>query len=70
MFLLPCIIHWRQRHFVVVYKIKDDKIWIADPAVGLVKFSKDEFIKNWATTVSDGKQSGLVLIIEPTPAFI
>jgi len=22
---LPCIVHWRQNHFVVVYKIKDNK---------------------------------------------
>jgi ATP-binding cassette subfamily B protein len=66
---LPCIIHWRQRHFIVVYKIKDEKIWAADPAVGLVKFTREEFIQNWATTVVDGKPSGLVLIIEPTPSL-
>ena len=65
----PCIVHWRQKHFVVVYKIKKDKIWIADPAVGLIKFSRDEFVQNWASTVVDGKPAGLVLIIEPTPAL-
>jgi ATP-binding cassette, subfamily B, bacterial len=66
---LPCIVHWRQKHFIVVYKIKDDKIWVADPAVGLVKFEREEFIRNWASTVADGKPAGLVLIIEPTPAL-
>jgi ATP-binding cassette subfamily B protein len=66
---LPCIIHWRQKHFIVVYKIKKDQIWAADPAVGLVKFSREEFVRNWASTVIDGKQSGLCLIIEPTPAL-
>ena len=66
---LPCIVHWRQKHFIVVYKIKKDKIWAADPAVGLVKFSSEEFIRNWASTVIDGKQAGLCLIIEPTPAL-
>jgi ATP-binding cassette subfamily B protein len=65
----PCIIHWRQKHFVVVYKIKNDKIWIADPATGLIKFSRDEFVQNWASTVVDGKPAGLILIIEPTPAL-
>jgi len=65
----PCIVHWRQKHFVVVYKIKNDKIWIADPAVGLIKFSRDEFVQNWASTVVDGKPAGLILIIEPTPAL-
>ncbi|HEX7494715.1 MAG TPA: peptidase domain-containing ABC transporter [Bacteroidales bacterium] len=65
----PCIVHWRQKHFVVVYKIRNDKIWIADPAVGLMKFSRDEFVQNWASTVVDGKPAGLILIIEPTPAL-
>jgi len=66
---LPCIVHWRQKHFVVVYKIKKDKIWVADPAVGLIKYDREEFNKNWASTVIDGKPAGLVLIIEPTPAL-
>ena len=24
---LPCIVHWNQRHFVVVYKIKKRRAW-------------------------------------------
>ncbi len=66
---LPCIVHWRQRHFVVVYKISNDKVWIADPATGLLTFSRGEFEKNWATTLTEGKQTGLALVIEPTPAL-
>ena len=66
---MPCIVHWRQKHFIVVYKIKNEKIWVADPAVGLIKFTREEFVKNWASTVFDGKPAGLVLIIEPTPAL-
>jgi len=66
---LPCIVHWRQRHFIVVYKIKDNKIWAADPAVGLIKLNREEFVRNWASTLSDGRPAGLVLIIEPTPAL-
>ncbi len=66
---LPCIVHWRQRHFIVVYKIKNDKIWVADPAIGLVKYTREEFLRNWAVTLTEGEQSGLVLIIEPTPAL-
>ncbi|MCX6325243.1 MAG: peptidase domain-containing ABC transporter [Bacteroidia bacterium] len=66
---LPCIVHWRQKHFIVVYKIKNDKIWVADPAVGLVKYNREEFVKSWASTIADGKPAGLVLIIEPTPAL-
>ena len=66
---LPCIVHWKQRHFIVVYKIKNNRIWAADPAVGLVKYDKEEFIRNWTSTMADGKPAGLVLIIEPTPSF-
>lgn len=66
---LPCIVHWRQKHFVVVYRIKNDKVWIADPAIGLIKCLREEFEKKWATTLTDGKQNGLALIIEPTPAL-
>jgi ATP-binding cassette, subfamily B, bacterial len=66
---MPCIVHWRQRHFIVVYKIKNGKIWVADPAIGLVSYTSDEFIRNWAATKTDGKPVGLVLIIEPTPAL-
>jgi ATP-binding cassette, subfamily B, bacterial len=66
---LPCIVHWRQKHFVVVYKIKNDKVWVADPAVGFITFTREEFVKNWTSTVVDEKPVGLVLIIEPTPEF-
>lgn len=66
---LPCIVHWKQKHFVVVYKIRKDTVWVADPAVGLVKYSREEFIDNWSSSLSGGKQVGLVLIIEPSPAL-
>ncbi len=66
---LPCIVHWRQRHFIVVYKIRKGTVWAADPAFGLVRYDREEFIKNWASTVSDGKPAGLVLIMEPSPAL-
>jgi ATP-binding cassette subfamily B protein len=66
---LPCIVHWRQKHFVVVYKIKNDKLWVADPAFGLVRYNRQEFISSWSGTVLDGENVGLVLILEPTPAL-
>ena len=66
---LPCIVHWRQKHFVVVYKISGDKIWIADPATGLLKIDRKEFLSNWSAGVADGERIGLVLILEPMPAL-
>lgn len=66
---LPCIVHWNQKHFVVVYRIHKDKILVADPASGIATMSRDDFITGWATTLTDGKRTGLALIIEPTTAL-
>ncbi|MCP4667251.1 MAG: hypothetical protein GY849_12890 [Deltaproteobacteria bacterium] len=46
---LPAVAHWDQQHFVVVYRIKKDQVYIADPAHGLLKYSKKEFLKHWAS---------------------
>lgn len=67
--LLPCIAHWRQNHFIVVYKIKKDTVYVSDPAHGLVKYTKDEFLSGWASTKKDGEDQGLCLLLEPTPDF-
>ncbi len=63
---LPCIAHWNQNHFVVIHKIKRGVIYVADPAHGLLKYPQEEFIKSW---VSDGKDDGILLLLEPTPDF-
>lgn len=46
---LPCVIHWDQKRFVVLYKIKKGKYYIADPTIGLVKYSEQEFTSGWGT---------------------
>lgn len=66
---MPCIVHWRQRHFVVVYKIKNDIIYVSDPAHGLVRYIKQEFLKSWLSTKSEGEEEGIALLLEPTPDF-
>ena len=63
---LPCIAHWNQDHFIVIYKIKKNKIYVSDPAHGLLIYSKEEFSKCW---ISDGKEEGILLLMEPTPDF-
>ncbi len=67
--LLPCIAHWKQRHFVVVYKIKKDKVYVADPGHGLVIYTKEEFLRGWISTRKEGEEQGLCLLLEPTPDF-
>ena len=66
---LPCIVHWYQQHFVVVYKIQRDKVFVADPAAGLLTYTKEEFNKGWRSTKGNGQEEGVSLILEPLPAF-
>jgi ATP-binding cassette subfamily B protein len=116
---LPCIVHWNQRHFVVVYDIKktqglfrglltqgrstghraqstgqtmnteppysgpepssseaelsglqdDARVYVADPAAGLLRYTKAEFCKCWYSTKNDGIDEGTALLLEPTPEF-
>ena len=41
----PCIVHWQQQHYVVVYKISSKKVFVADPAIGKIKYSHEDFKK-------------------------
>ncbi len=67
---LPVIVHWKQNHFVVVYKIKRDRVHISDPAFGQTVLSKEEFLKGWISTRKDGEAKGSVLLLQPTPDFL
>lgn len=124
---LPCIVHWDQNHFVVVYAIKGASgnwlsrikggkaprrdtgidnvvtppfiadfqinegqiiippspipqplapgpalkgtVYVADPARGLLTYSATEFCEHWLSSQTNGSQEGVVLLLEPTPAF-
>lgn len=64
---LPCILHWNQNHFVVLYKIRRGKYYISDPSSGLVTFTEEEFSKNWFSTRQ--LHAGLSLVLSPGPDF-
>lgn len=66
---VPFIVHWGQNHFVVVYRIKRDSVYVADPEAGLVCYTVAEFKSKWATSVYEGEPCGIVLLLEPTPTF-
>ena len=67
---LPCILHWNQNHFVVLYKVKNcTTFYVADPGKGLVKYYLKEFKKHWISTKSDGEEKGIAMFIEPTSEF-
>ncbi len=67
---LPCILHWNQNHFVVLYRVKKGKkFYVADPGKGLVTYDLEEFKKHWISTSSNGEDDGIVMFLETTPAF-
>ena len=79
----PCIIHWKGNHFVVLYKIKkvrrlfsiftkvsgEEKVYISDPAHGLLTYTKTEFLKNWLSSNEPDGENGITLLVETTPDF-
>ncbi|GHS88396.1 hypothetical protein FACS1894201_09850 [Bacteroidia bacterium] len=75
---LPCIVHWKQNHFVVVYdvKVKTQKdgifagtVAVADPGHGLIHYTVEEFCNGWLSNKNDGNEEGIALLLEPTPSF-
>ncbi|MCM1140227.1 MAG: peptidase domain-containing ABC transporter [Muribaculum sp.] len=68
---LPCILHWNQDHFVVLYGIsKNGKRYkIADPGKGLIAYTKKEFESHWLSSITDGEPSGIVMQLVPTDKF-
>lgn len=67
---LPLIVYWNKNHFAVVYKIKKGKIYVSDPAYGLISYSKKEFISRWiGNNADDNTNEGIALLLEITPKF-
>lgn len=73
-FPLPCILHWNQQHFVVCYRIRKRrnkyKILIGDPAgTQTVTYNEEEFKRCWISSREKGQDTGVALVLEPTPDF-
>lgn len=71
---LPCILHWNQNHFVVLYKVKERRhgkntFHIADPASKRVKYDREEFEKCWCSLTSEQGREGTALLLTPGPDF-
>lgn len=62
---LPCIVHWQEGHFIVVYKITNKQVLVSDPAKGLIKYTLADFEKGWLKE----SKTGAVLAIEPMADF-
>lgn len=73
----PCILHWNQEHYVVLYDVKrqfsfskrkfEDRYIVADPGHGLISLDKEVFLRCWSG--SNNKEMGVALLMEPTPEF-
>ncbi len=66
---MPVVVHWRQKHFIVVHHMNNKHVWIADPGAGKFSLTKDQFLAGWISDKIDDKEVGIVLVIEPTPDF-
>jgi ATP-binding cassette, subfamily B, bacterial len=62
---LPCIVHWNNDHFIVVYKITKKQVFVSDPAKGLLKYSLPVFKEGWLGST----KTGTALAIEPMADF-
>lgn len=56
----PWIAHWQGIHYVVVWDIRGENVTLSDPAVGIRKISREEFLGNW---------TGYALVLDPTPGL-
>lgn len=72
-FSSPCILHWNQKHFVVLYKIKRKKgvyyFYIADPVGKEITYPEDEFSKYWCSFTERDTRMGVLLSIAPSSSF-
>lgn len=56
----PAILHWDMNHFVVLTRVRRNRITIHDPARGVVHLSPEEFSQHF---------TGIALELSPSPRF-
>lgn len=70
---LPCILHWNQNHYVVLYRIESRKreniFHVADPATSRLSLTENEFKSHWLSTVHGNCERGIVLVMQPDACF-
>lgn len=70
---LPCILHWENNHYCILYKIKKNRsgmfFYIADPRSGKIKYNELEFKRGWLKLSSETQMCGIALLLEPTSLF-
>lgn len=66
---LPAILYWNQNHFVVLYKVKRGKVFIADPAKGFMTYTTKQLEELWAGDKTNNAKEGIALLLEPSTSF-
>lgn len=61
---LPCIVHWNEQHFIVLYGIKGNSVHVADPARGRLVYTEREFCKYWASIKELDEPAGVALFVK------
>jgi ATP-binding cassette subfamily B protein len=64
--VLPCIIHWNDDHFIVVYKVTKDKVYVSDPAKGILSHTHKKFKEKW---YKQEENYGVLMALEPMANF-
>ncbi len=70
---LPAIVGWQGYHYVVLYRLTAKDVYIADPASGLLKLTREEFSRSWTQADVSGmpmaRDAGVVIGLDPTMVF-
>ncbi|MBD5345672.1 MAG: peptidase domain-containing ABC transporter [Bacteroides sp.] len=69
---MPCVLHWNQNHFVVLYKVSSRKkglFYIADPAKGKIKCTSKDLMIHWLSVQREGQEKGIVMFFSPSERF-
>lgn len=70
---LPAIAGWEDYHYVVIYRVTTTEVFFADPAEGLKKLKKEEFIRSWSDAevkgADTGPDQGVIVALDPTQRF-
>ncbi len=67
---LPAIVHWQGFHFIVLYEVRPGGVVVADPAIGLRRLSREEFVKGWTGyTLFCAPTAKIQSVAESTPTL-
>ncbi|MCB1754650.1 MAG: peptidase domain-containing ABC transporter, partial [Gammaproteobacteria bacterium] len=70
---LPAIVGWEDYHYLVIYRVTPKEVHVADPAEGIKKLKKEEFMTGWSEAMVKGTDTeddqGVLIALEPTQRF-